>query len=220
VATLAQTICGWLDAGQYPPNYAQLPQTITIEDGILNGVVDALTRSIQEKRERGAGIGLWDESPPKLQLGTIEYGEEASIVTASVKTPLGSFPVGTFHTHPDGGGFSAPSPADIWSLAKSKTDVFELVAAQGWFYLLIRTADATIPQEFGRLDRDVQGAARTAISNAELMIRREMTQVGLPPEIHPDVPKQIGYNWALIELLKKWKLGFYSSPSAVLIKRA
>lgn len=227
MATVAEQIGLWLDNSCYPPKTTDLPQSMTLGAELQVAVLDAQKKSVNAKREWGAGLGWWDGKPAKLELGLLEEGDEDSIMVSSRKTPMGSSPMGTFHVHPDASGFHGPSPTDIIALAAS-SDVIALILAgtvsSPWYYLMVRTADfGTKAEKFlekkGTFSDLVQQMAFGAIEFAGVEIIKEMSQFTSTPSVDPEIPKQIGYDRTLIKFAGGLGFGFYSGQNGMMSRR-
>ncbi len=221
MATIAENIKHWLDTEKYPPLLSDLPASVTIADGILGAMRDTLKESMAKKKERGSGIGFWDTEIPTLEFGKMLDGDEDSISTSSTNTPMGSTIVGTFHTHPNRDGFSAPSPADLVGLLKSAGDVLMLVASLGWTYLLVRTKETKVVDEkwIVRLHDLIVGQAIKATEQARREIREELSRFTSDTSLCEENIRQIGYERAFMTFLRMLKVGYYTGQDAVLIRR-
>lgn len=226
VATLSECIAAWTELEGFVPQSSDLPASITLDSGLLASVNTTFASTKGEKKEYGAGIGFKDDG--SLVVGTVEAGEEASIVTSSAKTPSDSWPCGSFHTHPHADGIGAPSPADVWCLLRcgsiQRPDIFELVVTYGWYFLLIRTKDAKINSSsnanFGTMmDTSIQQEAAKAITLVTKEIQQEVLAYGIEYTPVHETVREIAYQRTLIRHLTMLKVGFYSGQSANLQRR-
>ena len=89
MATIAGQIGIWLTNDSYPPGLANLPRTMTLASGLETAVRQAHKASVTAGKERGADLGWIDGAPPRLALGTVKEGDEASIMVSSIVTSHG-----------------------------------------------------------------------------------------------------------------------------------
>lgn len=232
MATVADTISQWLDHDNYPPRFDTLPGQLTLAgDGIGAAVADLFRQSSARLEEVGAGIGFIDGHAKSLALGTVEWGAEDTISVSARKTPMHSFPIGDFHTHPHADGFFAPSPPDITSFAhfaaRDRTILSLVVsppATNPWFYLLIATKEMlalspNIVKFKQQISDDIQRSTGESIPRELTTIQNEMAQHTNDLDVDPAIPKNIAYEKTLIDRLRKFKIGFYSGLNGNLTKR-